>query len=220
MSLVVVLPVKRFDLAKQRLDAGGLRPSDRVALATGMLTDVLETLKLTSNVDDIVVVTREPNAEVLARTYGAQVIPDDAAGGHSEAAALGVSWALDDGAFHVLILAGDVPTISAAEIDELVRELSDGPEVVIVPDRHGSGTNALLLTPPDVIAPSFGEGSRARHERLAEDTAATVRIEEIPSFMLDVDTPDDLDALAEALADAPRSTAVYTRDALSRVQRG
>lgn len=220
MSVVVVLPVKRFDLAKRRLGDGGLRPSDRVALATGMLTDVLETLKLTSNVDDVVVVTRERNAEVLARTYGAQVIPDDAAGGHSEAAALGVAWALDEGAFHVLVLAGDVPTVSAEEIDELVRELSDGPEVIVIPDRHGTGTNALLLTPPDIIAPSFGDGSRARHERLAEEAGATVRTDEIASFMLDIDTPEDLDALAEALADSPRRTAVYTRDALSRVKRG
>ena len=220
MSVVVVLPVKRFDLAKRRLGDGGLRPSDRVALATGMLTDVLETLKLTSNVDDVVVVTREQNAEVLARTYGAQVIPDDLAGGHSEAAALGIAWALEEGAFHVLVLAGDCPTVSAAEIDELVRLLSDGPEVIVVPDRHGTGTNALLLTPPDVIAPSFGEGSRVRHERLAADAGAALRVEEIASLMLDVDTPDDLDALAEALADAPRRTAVYTRDALSRVRRG
>ena len=98
--------------------------------------------------------------------------------------------------------------------------LSDGPEVVIVPDRHGTGTNALLLTPPDVIEPSFGDDSRARHERLAQEAGATVRVAEIASLMLDVDTPEDLDALAEALADSPRATAVYTRDALSRVRRG
>ena len=88
MSVVVVLPVKRFEIAKHRLGQGGLRSSDRVALATGMLTDVLETLKLASNVDDVVVVTGEPNAEVLARTYGAQVVADSPSrrpqrGGHA-----------------------------------------------------------------------------------------------------------------------------------------
>ncbi len=219
MSVVCVLPVKRFEIAKQRLSDGGLRPADRVALATGMLTDVLETLKLAAHIDDVVVVTGEPNAEVLARGYSAQVIPDDPREGHSAAAIRGVEWAVSEGAFHVLVLAGDAPAVQASEIDELVRRLSDGPEVVIVPDRHGTGTNALLLTPPDVIEPSFGEGSRARHEHLAEAAGATVRIAEIPSLMLDVDTPEDLEALAEALADAPRRTAVYTRDALSRVRR-
>ncbi len=220
MSVVVVLPVKRFEIAKRRLGDGGLRSSDRVALATGMLTDVLETLKLASNIDDVVVVTGEPNAEVLARGYSAQVIADDPLEGHSAAALRGIEWAVSNGAFHVLVLAGDAPAVRATEIDELVDKLSDGPEVVIVPDRHGTGTNALLLTPPDVIEPSFGDDSRARHERLATEAGATVRIAEIESLMLDVDTPDDLDALAEVLRDAPRKTAVYTRDALSRVRRG
>ena len=220
MSVVVVLPVKRFEIAKRRLGDGGLRSSDRVALATGMLTDVLETLKLASNVDDVVVVTGEPNAEVLARTYGAQVIADSPSDGHNEAARRGIDWAVGEGAFHVLLLAGDAPAVQAAEIDELVRMLSDGPEVVIVPDRHGTGTNALLLTPPDVIEPSFGADSRVRHERLAQEAGASVRVAEVASLMLDVDTPEDLDALAETLADSPRATAVYTRDALSRVRRG
>lgn len=219
MSVVVVLPVKRFDLAKSRLGDGGLRPSDRVALATGMLTDVLETLKLTENVDDVVVVTREPNAEVLARTYGDQVIPDTPEDGHSEAAQRGIDWALEQGAFHVLLLPGDAPLLDPAEIDALVEHLSDEPEVVIVPDRHGDGTSALFLTPPDVIAPSFGPSSRTRHEQLAREAGASVRVREVPSLAHDVDTTDDLDALVAVLDAAPRKTAPYTRDALTRVKR-
>lgn len=219
MSVVVVLPVKRFDLAKSRLGDGGLRPSDRVALATGMLTDVLETLKLTENVDDVVVVTREPNAEVLARTYGDQVIPDTPEDGHSEAAQRGIDWALEQGAFHVLLLPGDAPLLDPAEIDALVEHLSDEPEVVIVPDRHGEGTNALFLTPPEVIAPAFGDGSRARHEGLAREAGAAVRVQEVRSLQLDVDTTDDLDALVAVLDGAPRKAAFYTRDALTRVRR-
>jgi len=77
MSVVVVLPVKRFAHAKQRLAEGGLRPSDRVALATGMLTDALEALRHCRRIDDVVVVTGDANAEVLARSYGAQVVADE-----------------------------------------------------------------------------------------------------------------------------------------------
>lgn len=220
MSVVVVLPVKRFADAKQRLATGGLRASDRMALTTGMLTDVLEALRRCSRVDDVVVVTGDANAEVLARTYGAQVLADDPADGHSEAAVRGIEWALEDGAFHALVLPGDAPALDPAEIDRLVERLSDGPEVVIVPDRHDTGTNGLLLTPPDVITPSFGEGSRERHERLAAAAGASVRIERPASLLLDVDTVEDLDALASALKAAPPGTALYTRDALSRVRRG
>ena len=149
MSVVVVLPVKRFDLAKRRLGDGGLRSSDRVALATGMLTDVLETLKLTANVDDVVVVTaraqrrgarphlrraghprrrrRRPQRGRRARRSPGRSTRAPSTSSSSPATC---------------------PPVSAAEIDELVRELSDGPEVVVIPDRHGTGTNALLLTPP------------------------------------------------------------------------
>jgi 2-phospho-L-lactate guanylyltransferase len=74
--------------------------------------------------------------------------------------------------------------------------------VAIVPDRHGTGTNALLLTPPDAFAPSFGPGSFARHRALAGDAC---RVAELPSLMHDVDTPEDLRTLPSG---APRTRAL------------
>ncbi len=219
MSVVVVLPVKALDRAKTRLADSGVLPAERVALATGMLTDVLEALDHARLVDDVIVVTSDPRVEVLARTYGNQVIADDPDEGHSGAALRGIRWAVDDGAFHALLLAGDTPEIDGAEIDGVLEKLADGPDVVIVPDRHGSGTNALLLTPPDVIEPSFGPGSRERHERLAHDAGACVRSCELASLALDVDTAEDLAMLAGRLEHAPHEHAFYTRDALSQMQR-
>jgi 2-phospho-L-lactate guanylyltransferase len=80
--------------------------------------------------------------------------------------------------------------------------------VVIVPDRHGQGTNALLLTPPDVMEPAFGEGSFARHAARARAAGAAVRVADLPSLALDVDTPEDLAALLAGRADAPRTRAL------------
>jgi 2-phospho-L-lactate guanylyltransferase len=86
---------------------------------------------------------------------------------------------------------------------------------VIVADRHGTGTNALRLTPPDAIAPAFGPGSFARHAALGAAAGATVRVAQAPSLELDVDTPGDLDALRAALARhpdaAPRTRALLER---------
>ena len=208
MSVVVVLPVKRFHDAKVRLADHGLRPGERRALATGMLTDVLESLRKAEYVDDVIVVTGDPGAEVLARGYGAQAIADDEAEGHSEAAQRGIDWAIEQGAFHALLLAGDTPALDPAEIDDLLDGLPEGAEVVIIPDRHGTGTNALLLTPPDIIRPSFGEGSRAGE-----------LIAELPSLLLDVDTGDDLEVLAAALQDRPKRDSFYTREVLARLRR-
>ena len=90
--------------------------------------------------------------------------------------------------------------------------------MTIVPDRHGTGTNALLLTPPDAIEPSFGPGSRARHEAAAAAAGAECRIAEPPSLALDVDTADDLAALRAAL-DARTGGAAHTRGLLARLGR-
>jgi len=86
---------------------------------------------------------------------------------------------------------------------------------VIVPDRHGTGTNGLLLSPPDAIAPSFGPDSCERHRALALAAGIDARIERPPSLLLDIDTGADLAALRERLAGldapAPRTRAVLAQ---------
>jgi len=216
MSLVAVLPVKRFPSAKVRLASDGLSSAQRLALATGMLSDVLAALRRCDLVDDIVVVTSEPGAEALARGAGAQVVADDPSEGHSEAAQRGIDWAVADGAFHTLLIAGDVPAVDPEEIDSLIESLADD-EVVIIPDRHGSGTNALLLTPAGVISPSFGDGSCERHQQIAKKAGASARVETNFGIGLDVDTADDLDALSTALESADRSVAPFTRSVIGRL---
>ncbi len=68
-----------------------------------------------------------------------------------------------------------------------------------MPDRHGTGTNALLLSPPNAIAPAFGPGSFERHRRLALAAGLRVIVAGPPSLVLDVDTREDLAALREIL---------------------
>ena len=216
MSLVAVLPVKRFPSAKVRLASDGLSSAQRLALATGMLSDVLAALRRCDLVDDIVVVTSEPGAEALARGAGAQVVADDPNEGHSEAAQRGIDWAVADGAFHTLLIAGDVPAVDPEEIDSLIESLADD-EVVIIPDRHGSGTNALLLTPAGVISPSFGDGSCERHQQIAKKAGASARVETNFGIGLDVDTADDLDALSTALESADPGVAPFTRSVIGRL---
>jgi len=177
---------------------------------------VLAALRRCDLVDDIVVVTSEPGAEALARGAGAQVVADDPDEGHSEAAQRGIDWAVADGAFHTLLIAGDVPAVDPEEIDSLIESLADD-EVVIIPDRHGSGTNALLLTPAGVISPSFGDGSCERHQQIAKKAGASARVETNFGIGLDVDTADDLEALSTALESADRSVAPFTRSVIGRL---
>ncbi len=70
-------------------------------------------------------------------------------------------------------------------------ERMPGPTVVLVTDRHGTGTNALGLRPPDVIDFAFGPGSRAAHRERA--AAAGARYVELDGpLTVDLDTPEDL----------------------------
>jgi 2-phospho-L-lactate guanylyltransferase len=212
---VAVLPLKRFADAKQRLSTG-LAPGTRRALAEAMLTDVLVALRRTEGLDEVVVVTAEPVAEALALGYGARVVSDTREAGQSPAAQLGLDAV--EGADVVLLVPGDCPALDPAQLTALLRSVEPAPSVVLVPDRHGTGTNGLVLHPPSAIEPSFGPGSRDRHTALAEEAGASLRVEEMPSLVLDVDTPDDLAAMREAL-ERSRGGAAHTRGLLRRLAR-
>ncbi len=215
MSCAAVLPVKRFGVAKGRLGET-FRGGTRRALAEAMVTDVLVALRRARRVDDVVVVTAEPAAEALARGYGARVLADREETGQSAAALTGLRALAR--VERVLLVPGDCPALDPGEVDALVASAGPGPEVVIVPDRHGTGTNALLLTPPQAIEPAFGPGSRERHERAAYAARVASRIAEVPSLVLDVDTPDDLEALRAAL-ESSHGGAAHTRGLLRRLAR-
>jgi 2-phospho-L-lactate/phosphoenolpyruvate guanylyltransferase len=234
MRTAAILPVKRFPLAKQRLGES-VTDSLRADLARAMVGDVLSALRECAAIEATIVVTREPSVMAAARYVGALVVEDAAEQGQSAAAALGLALALREGFERALCVPGDCPTLDPDELTKLLQ--ASGPaerdigfqfgvpparaggttnsEVVIVPDRHGSGTNGLLLAPPDALCPSFGPGSRTRHEQLARDAGASWRIEWPASLLLDIDTGEDLAVLRERLGDehvrAPRTRAVLAR---------
>ena len=131
--------------------------------------------------------------------------------GQSAAVLLGVRRALADGVERVLCIPGDCPVLDPREIDALL-EVTDA-HVVIVPDRHGRGTNGLLLTPPDAIEPSFGPDSCERHRALAAAAGMSCRLERPASLLLDIDTGADLAALRERLRAEP-APATSTRAVL------
>jgi 2-phospho-L-lactate guanylyltransferase len=214
LSTYAILPVKRFERAKQRL-GGTLSDGSRWALAEAMVTDVLVALRRSKAVDHVLVVTCEPRAESLAIGWGADVIADPQERSHSNAATLGIRAAVERGATRVLLVPGDCPSLDPDEVDEL---LSDGPGVKVVPDRHGTGTNALVLDPPEAIAPGFGPGSCERHVDRAREEGVHWEIRHTPSLTLDVDTREDLEALQDALA-ASTGGAAHTRGMLARLGR-
>ena len=209
MRTLAILPVKSFTHAKQRLREE-VSPQLRAALAEAMLSDVLAALGRSESLDGLLVITAGARARELAAARGAQVIADRETG-HNEAAGLGIAAALERGAERVLLVPGDCPALDPLELDQLLRRPPQSPSLVIVPDRHGTGTNALLITPPDAMPPSFGPGSCARHAEHARRRGVPSEVVEVPSLAFDVDTPEDLEALSALPDRAPRTLELLSR---------
>ncbi len=222
MRTAAILPVKRFAAAKSRLGASGVADELRDRLARAMVADVLHALASSASIERTIVVTSEHSVRDAAREHGALLVDDTADDGQSAAVALGIARALADGVERALCIPGDCPALDPAELDALLAAAdarADGGvvvvEVAIVPDRHGAGTNGLLLTPPDAIDPAFGPGSCERHRALARAAGARCVIERPASLLLDVDTGADLAALRDRL-DATRADATRTRAVLGQ----
>jgi 2-phospho-L-lactate guanylyltransferase len=228
MRTAAILPVKRFAEAKQRLGAS-LADAPRAELARAMLDDVLLALSATDAIKRTIVVTGASSAAATARRHGALVSRDGRELGQSAAVQLGVARALAEGFERVLCVPGDCPALDPRELAALLRgapgpsgsapRASGRASVVIVPDRHGTGTNGLLLAPPDAIAPSFGPGSFRRHRALARGAGALWQVRRPPSLLLDIDTGADLAMLRERLAGEAGRGAPRTRQLLGSLER-
>jgi 2-phospho-L-lactate guanylyltransferase len=216
MSTRAVLPIKSFVEAKQRLTRE-LSPGPRRALAEAMFSDVLITLRRCKAIDEIVVVSSDHAAQQIAGGHGASVLEDETPG-HSEAAMVAIRDALEAGVARVLLVPGDCPLLDGKELELLLSRPESQRMAVIVPDRHGTGTNALLLSPPDVLAPSFGPDSAARHTAAAESSGVPHAIVEVPTLALDIDTAEDLDALRAHLGQV-HGGAAHTRGMLNQLTR-
>lgn len=216
MATVAILPIKSFAQAKQRL-AEELDVVLRRALVDAMCSDVLVALRRAHRVDRVLVVTGDREAQRLAASYGASIVDDDDRG-HSAAASRGVQAATESGAERALLVAGDCPLLDPRELDELIAHPVTHPSALVIPDRHGTGTNALLLTPPDCLVPAFGPGSCERHLQNATASGAAAQMANVPSLALDVDTPEDLEAL-DAYLEATHGGAAHTRGMLRRLVR-
>jgi 2-phospho-L-lactate guanylyltransferase len=208
VTTLAILPVKGFGQAKTRLRER-VPDGPRAGLAEAMVRDVLRALAQVEGLDGVIVVTAEPLAAELGRDAGAEVVHDPAEAGQSAAVALGVACALQRGADRVLAVPGDCPALDPGELAALLRASE---AIVVVPDRHGSGTNALLLAPPTAMAPSFGPGSRARHEAAARASGLTWAVREVPGLGMDADTPEDL-----ATLEASGRLGATTRQTLQRL---
>jgi 2-phospho-L-lactate guanylyltransferase len=210
--VVAVVPVKALATAKSRL-AARLSPAERAEIVLRLLDRVITAAREASSIHRCLVVSTDPAVLTRADARGAEALQEPATGspmGHNQALELarvvvGQRWNPDA----LLVLAGDLPLLIAADVDALVSLGARPESVVLAPDRNGTGTNALLLHPPDSLAFRFGPNSFAAHSRAAAARGLHLRVYRGRGTAYDVDRPEDLDALdepsplAEAAAEPP-----------------
>ncbi len=209
LHTTAVIPVKGLSSANRRLDAV-LSLEERTRLAEALFLDLIVKLPRSRSIDDILIVTSDPSVARQARWFEHRVLERKQDAGHSEDAAAGARAAMANGAGRVAMLPVDCP---ALDIDELDARVGRSPRTaLIVPDRHGTGTNALVLTPPDVFLPAFGPDSCARHVSRARAAGISFALERVDSLALDLDTPEDMSLLRDRLLldpqPAPRTAEV------------
>jgi 2-phospho-L-lactate/phosphoenolpyruvate guanylyltransferase len=196
MKTAAVIPVKRLDAALGRLTATLSAPS-RKRLAEAMFLDLLTKIRRSQTIDEVLVVTADPSVERNARWLGHRVLLQGEDVGHAPAASAGAGAVRQSGFDRVVMLPIDCPLFDPAELDD---HLGRTPRAaMIVPDRHGSGTNALVLSPPDAFTPAFGPDSCARHVSRARAAGISFALERIESLEIDLDSADDLRELRDAL---------------------
>jgi 2-phospho-L-lactate guanylyltransferase len=187
--IFAILPVKNPQNAKQRL-TGFLAVEQREALARMLYRQTLAALCQAEGIDRVVVATSDPDIADHARQSGALVFEENEQVSHSVSADAACLRAMEMGASTVLLVPIDVPTVTPADFTRLAA--SARPGLIVVPSSDGTGTNALVRTPPNCIQSRFGPGSFRAHLDQARSKGLPADVLRLPGLMFDIDTPEDV----------------------------
>jgi 2-phospho-L-lactate guanylyltransferase len=191
MTLWAIVPVKPLRHGKSRL-SGILSEDERTQLNERLLANTLETLSGIKELEQVLVVSRDPHALTIARNHGARTVREDGQPHLNTALTRATVVAQVYATRGVLILPADLPLLTRDDILTFIERATNPPVVVIAPDRHENGTNALLMSPAGLIKYDFGENSFQRHCERALKVGARLEVVKLAAFGLDLDMPEDL----------------------------
>jgi len=195
VTIWAVLPIKEMVGAKERLSPL-LSPEERVALMRVMVGEVLAALSAARGLAGIAVVTLDPWATAAAQAAGARVITAGAREGHTGSVTTAARLLEAEGASGILTMPGDIPAVTAAEVEALLTGHGAAPAFSIAPSHDAGGSNGVLLSPAAAVPLRFGEDSFFPHLAAARAEGITPRVVELPGAAMDIDHPEDLERFA------------------------
>jgi 2-phospho-L-lactate/phosphoenolpyruvate guanylyltransferase len=194
MTLWAIVPVKPLRRGKSRLSAT-LTEDERAELNRMLLERTVRTLTGLKEVEEVLVVSRDSSALALARELGARTVQEDGAPSLNTALKRATVVAQVYASRGVLVIPADLPLLSPQDVLALIERAVDPPVVVIAPDRREKGTNALLLSPANLMEYDFGGDSFRRHCQRARKAGARLEVVKLTSLGLDLDLPEDLELI-------------------------
>jgi 2-phospho-L-lactate/phosphoenolpyruvate guanylyltransferase len=190
----LLLPIKDLRNAKQRL-AGALTPGERFGLAHAMLADTIQAVNGVQRAQKIFVITNYEPAMEAAASCGWEILREARQVSESASVDFASRLCAERGVAALLRLPLDLPLVQPSDIEELLATECAAPSVVMVPSRDGTGTNAILRTPPALFPSHFGPNSFAKHRSEAQQSGARVIVRRNERLEMDVDDEGDLRAL-------------------------
>ncbi len=202
MSIWAIVPVKPLRRGKSRL-ATALTPAEREELNSRLLSHTIKTLCSIPEIERVLVISRDQEALALARELGAHTVQEKGTPELNTALLRATAVAKVYAPGGILIVPADLPLLTPQDVRILLSHAQaySPPVVVIAPDRHYQGTNALLICPAGLIDYNFGPGSFQSHCERARAAGAHLEIVDLPSLGLDVDLPEDLELVRDTLED-------------------
>lgn len=194
MTTKILIPVKSLKYGKSRL-TGSLPESQRIRLNEFLLLHTLNIIQDTSiPMKDVVVISRDEDILSIARRMGMQYLLEIGEGGLNNAL-YQANNRLDQEMDNVLVLPTDLPLMTSSEVTQVLEFAGRTPIVVVAPDRHELGTNALLVSPVGAIPYRFGNHSFSKHMNAAKKRGVPVEAIRTPGFAIDLDVMEDLELL-------------------------
>lgn len=200
MTLWAIVPVKPLRLGKSRL-AGVLSGEERYRLNWWLLENTLSILTRIPDIERVLVISRDPQVLAIAREHGAHTLQEGGISNLNKALEKATRLARNFAVQAVLVVPADLPMLNGEDLQEMIRRAEHPPVVVIAPDRHRLGTNALLVNPLGVLRYAFGRGSFRTHCQVTLCSEVSLEVAELARLAVDLDTPDDLEYLKKEMGE-------------------
>lgn len=191
-----ILPVKRFDVGKSRLQE--IYSEKDLALINRFLFEsTFKKLQNIPNIDRILVISREEQALEWCLDNGGRPLLESDPSSLNAAVSQAQRYIRQTGGAQVLVLPTDLPLITIEDLQQLTNLGNSGRKMVIVPDHYQTGTNAILMGEPDLITPRFGSGSFRKHTHQALKRKAELVVYLNENIQWDLDTSLELCRIIE-----------------------